>query len=241
MRTIITMIFAILPFVALADDDRPVDVAIVTSFDRSESIDGDEAAAQTAGLIYALRHPRFHQAIAGGYYKRVALSALTWSSFGKYELILPWVEIGNAEQASTVALWLEKFLERHEPAAHGSQTDVAFGIEMAVQQMRVLPWRASKQVINIVGDGISNIGHLTSVDRDAALALGITVNGLIMARGSAIRVLSGYYRREVIGGPTAFLQVSLSNEDFAEAMLRKMTMEMVRLRTPIVLINKEAG
>ncbi len=101
-----------------------------------------------------------------------------------------------------------------------------------MKQLDTLPWTASKSVINVVADGISNIGHLAWVDRDIALARGITVNGLIMARGSAVEVLSGYFEREVIGGPTAFLQVSTSNEEFAEAMLRKMLLEMAHLRQP---------
>ena len=67
---------------------------------------------------------------------------------------------------------------------------------------------------------------------DIAIARGITVNGLIMARGKAVPVLSRYFQREVIGGPAAFLQVSLSNDDFANAMLRKVLLEMVRLRQP---------
>jgi len=84
----------------------------------------------------------------------------------------------------------------------------------------------------VVADGISNIGRLAMVDRDVALARDITINGLIMGKGSAIEVLTRYFQREVIGGPTSFLQVSASNQDFAEAMLRKMLLEMVRLRRP---------
>ncbi len=45
----------------------------------------------------------------------------------------------------------------------------------------------------------------------------------------------------MIGGPTAFLQVSASNQDFASAMLRKMVLEMVRLREPRVPPTKIAG
>ena len=51
-----------------------------------------------------------------------------------------------------------------------------------------------------------------------------------MAQGKAIPSLSAYFRSKVIGGPTSFLQLSRSNEEFAQAMLRKMTLEMVRLR-----------
>ena len=62
-----------------------------------------------------------------------------------------------------------------------------------------------------------------------------------MARGSAIEVISRYFQREVIGGPAAFLQVSAGNEDFANAMLRKILLEMVRLRQPSVSASRETG
>ena len=97
------------------------------------------------------------------------------------------------------------------------------------------------RVGRMVGDGISNIGRIATTARDEAVAAGITINGLVMAQGKAIRVLSRYYRREVIGGPTAFLQLSVSNQDFADAMLKKMVLEMVRLRAPNAQKGKKAG
>ncbi|MDP6690894.1 MAG: DUF1194 domain-containing protein [Alphaproteobacteria bacterium] len=243
MRWFLALLLCVLPLfapIALADDGNvaaggagdgsQVDVAIVVSYDRSESIDRAEAKAQIQGLIYTLRHKRFHTAVASGYFRRVALSAIAWSSFTKQELIMPWMQIGDAKDARMAAIWLEKFRDRGEQTAHGTQTDVAWGIKLATEQMHTLPWWASKKVINMVGDGVSNIGRIASIARDETLAAGITINGLVMARGKAVRPLSAYYRREVIGGPTAFLQLSHSNEDFAEAMLRKMTLEMVRLR-----------
>ncbi|MBT6429921.1 MAG: DUF1194 domain-containing protein [Rhodospirillaceae bacterium] len=241
MRLILILIMCALPIGATsadqAQDRGQVDVAIVVSYDRSESIDRGEADAQIQGLIHTLRHPRFHTAVASGYFKRIALSAIAWSSFAKQELIMPWMQIGNAQDARMAAIWLEKFRDRGERTPHGTQTDVAWGIKLAAEQMHTLPWRASKKVINMVGDGISNIGRIASIARDETVLQGITINGLVMARGKGIRVLSAYYRREVIGGPTAFLQLSQSNDDFAQAMLRKLTLEMVRLRA----LGGEAG
>ena len=241
MRLILILIMCALPIGATsadqAQDRGQVDEAIVVSYDRSESIDRGEADAQIQGLIHTLRHPRFHTAVASGYFKRIALSAIAWSSFAKQELIMPWMQIGNAQDARMAAIWLEKFRDRGERTPHGTQTDVAWGIKLAAEQMHTLPWWASKKVINMVGDGISNIGRIASIARDETVLQGITINGLVMARGKGIRVLSAYYRREVIGGPTAFLQLSQSNDDFAQAMLRKLTLEMVRLRA----LGGEAG
>ena len=230
MRLILVLILCGLPMPALADGEKPVDVAIVVSYDRSESIDRAEAHTQIQGLIYTLRHPRFHAAVASGYFGRIALSAITWSSFAKQELIMPWMQIAMAQDARMAAIWLRKFRARGEMISHGRQTDVAWGIKKATEQMFTLPWWTSKKVINMVGDGISNIGRVATTSRDETIAAGTTINGLVMATGKAVELVSGYYRREVIGGPTSFVQLSTSNDQFAQAMLRKMTLEMVRLR-----------
>ncbi len=151
------------------------------------------------------------------------------------------MRIAGAEDADVAATILEFDYDRQRVARHGTQTDVAFAIEVGMNQLETLPWKPTHSVVNVVADGISNIGRVATVDRDAALARGITVNGLIMARGSAIEVISRYFRREVIGGPTSFVQVSTRNEDFADAMLRKMLLEMVRLRRPTTLAHEAAG
>ena len=49
---------------------------------------------------------------------------------------------------------------------------------------------------------------------------------------TAIEVMSRYFRREVIGGAESFVELSTSNEQFANAMLRKMLLEMARLVEP---------
>ncbi len=241
MRMLLVICLLALPFTALAKSGESVDLAVVISYDRSESIDREEAFIQISGLIYTLRHPRFHAFVAGGYHRRIALSALAWSSFARHELILPWIQIGNREQALKAALWLEEYLARGQQVEHGTQTDVAFGIELGLQRMHALPWPASKKVINMVGDGMRNIGRVAWTARDEALAENITINGLIMAQGSGIRVLSAYYRSQVIGGPSSFLQLSERNQDFAQAMFRKMTLEIVQLRSaaPMIAGGKE--
>ena len=151
------------------------------------------------------------------------------------------MQIAGAGDAEVAAAILKLDYTRQRAARHGTQTDIAFAIEVGMEQIETLPWAASQSVINVVADGISNIGRVATVDRDAALARGITITGLILARGSATGVLSRYFRRAVIGGPTTFVQVSDRNDDFANAMLRKIILEMVRLRQPRTIVHEIAG
>jgi hypothetical protein len=241
MRWLLAFLLSCLPLASQAQGAKSVDIAIVVSLDRSESIDAEDARAQIDGLVFTLRHSRFRETVASGWFGRIALTVVTWSSFGRHEVILPWMQVAGAADADVAAAILELDYARQRVARHGTQTDVAFAIEVGMNQLDILPWEAGKSVINVVADGISNIGRVAMADRNIAMARGFTVNGLIMARGSAIEVLSRYFRREVIGGPTSFLQVSASNEDFANAMLRKILLEMVRLHRPKASVYEIAG
>jgi len=222
----------VLGFCGAAAAASPVDMAIVVSFDRSESVDQEDAKIQIDGLIFALKHPKFLAAVQSGRLGRIAVSVVTWSSFGKHDVTLPWTQITTGADAARASAVLLRDLDRQLTAVHGSQTDVAFGIHIATKQLDVLPWETDRQLINMVGDGRSNIGQVAVVDRDVAIARGITINALISAQGSAIRVLSAYFREEVIGGPSAFVQITKNNGDFAQAMLRKMLLEMSQHQAP---------
>ena len=79
-------------------------------------------------------------------------------------------------------------------------------------------------MIDIAGDGPNNDGRLVSLARDAAVAKGITINGLpILQAGSAssssIPDLDHYYRACVIGGADAFV-VPVREADHFPAMVR---------------------
>lgn len=205
------------------------DINMVVALDRSESISNLDAALQVQGLIYALRHPDFLAAIQQGEYRRIGIAVIKWSSFNRYATLLPWQIVADAADVDQVTAMLGVLLVQGQRSDDGSQTDVALGIERGMAMLAEAPTRANKEVINMIADGISNIGQVAVVERDAALARGITINALILAQGSAIRVLTAYYKREVIGGPAAFVLHTAGAEDFARAMLRKMLVEVAAL------------
>ncbi len=227
LAAVITLALAFASAPAAAQ--TPVDLAIVVSLDRSESIDAEDARMEIDSLLYTLRDSRFRQVMASGWHGRIGLSVVAWSSFGRHEVLLPWMQLSTPADADRAARILARDIGRPRDFRHGTQTDIAFAIEVGMNQFRDMPWRAEQRVINVVADGISNIGRVARVDRDLALAAGITVNGLVMGKGSAIEVLTNYFEREVIGGPTAFVQSGSTPNEVAAAMLRKMILEVVLL------------
>ena len=91
------------------------------------------------------------------------------------------------------------------------------------------------------GDGSNNSGRLVTEARDAAVAKGITINGLAIINEKTSGEpeaffryvhthppggLPNYYRDNVIGGPGAFVLQIVNFDTFAEAMTNKLLTEV---------------
>lgn len=93
-------------------------------------------------------------------------------------------------------------------------------------------FRSTRQVIDISGDGPNNMGIPVLEARAAVLEQGITINGLPIVLnadyygGYSIPDLDVYYEDCVIGGPGAFLITVARMERFAEAVRRKLVLEI---------------
>jgi Ca-activated chloride channel homolog len=85
-----------------------------------------------------------------------------------------------------------------------------------------------RRVIDISGDGIANFGLPPAVARDRVVAGGIGINGLAILTDEPW--LAEYYRTNVIGGPSAFVAVARTFDDFADAILRKLMREIAGAR-----------
>ena len=93
-------------------------------------------------------------------------------------------------------------------------------------------FRSARQVIDVSGDGPNNMGFPVLKARAVVLERGITINGLpIMIHadyfgGYSISNLDVYYEDCVIGGPGAFLLTVESIDRIAEAIRRKLVLEI---------------
>ena len=87
----------------------------------------------------------------------------------------------------------------------------------------------SKQAINIISNGIDNFSRLAMVDQGLAMDRGITINGLVQMRGYVEDTIKDFFRKQVVDGPSSFVQVANGTDGFAQAMLRKMILELALL------------
>jgi len=227
-----------------AKDNLPsVDIELVIAVDVSYSMDLDELAVQREGYAQAMVSKDFLQAVKTGPNSKVALTYFEWSASSDQKIIVPWRVIDGPESADAVANEIMK-----TPVRRGSRTSISGAINFAMPLFEKNPYRGLRRVIDISGDGPNNIGAPVTGARDAALAKGITINGLpIMVKEPSyssmdIDNLDLYYEDCVIGGPGSFV-VSIKDRDkFKEAIRTKFLLEVAG-RTPerriVPAANKE--
>jgi hypothetical protein len=221
---------AAVPMLRPARAEDAVDVALVLAVDVSRSIDEDEARLQREGYRSALADPVVVAAIRGGMIGAVAVAYVEWAGIEHQRTIIPWQRIASQAQANA---WAGALSE--SPRRSLSWTSIYGGIRHARQVMAECPWEATRRVIDVSADGVNNSGPPADQQRDAAVAEGITINGLpiINDRPTFGRLppvpLDDYFRENVIGGDGHFMVVAEDFESFGVAVKRKLIREIAGL------------
>jgi hypothetical protein len=215
-----------------ADNTTSVDVELILAVDVSYSMDMDELALQREGYAQAILSKEFLQALKTGPNGRVAVTYFEWAASSDQKIIIPWRLIDGPETADAVANEIMK-----TPVRRASRTSISGAIDFAMPLFDENPYHGLRRVIDISGDGPNNSGAPVTGAREAALAKGITINGLpIMLKEPSystmdIDNLDIYYEDCVIGGPGSFV-VSIKDRDkFKEAIRTKLLLEVAG-RTP---------
>jgi Protein of unknown function (DUF1194) len=103
-------------------------------------------------------------------------------------------------------------------------TSISGAIDYSMGLFAQSPFKGERRVIDISGDGSNNGGRSVVRARDEAAAKDVTINGLPIL--AVEPYLDQYYRDYVIGGPGAFMIVAERFEDFSDAILKKMIVEI---------------
>ena len=202
-----------------------VDLALVLAIDVSGSVSDQRLRLQLQGYIAAFRAPELARAVRGGPDGRIAATVVEWSDFGHQDQTVPWHVIADAPGAQGFAVAIEQ-----STLSGPGWTSLSGAIGFSAALLRRSGFRARRRVIDISGDGVNNDGPPVTAARDAAVAAGITINGLPIV--ALDRSLASYYRRNVIGGPDAFVEVARTIDSFAAAVLRKLLMEVAGAAPP---------
>jgi len=208
-------------------DGLPTDVNIVTGLDFSGSIEPHDAQVQIDGITMAIRAPQIVAAIKNGNHGRIGFAVFVWAS-GTYPILVTWRQIGSAEDAAAVAdevsAGLHALFGSEALAKLGALTDLSGALEYGAGMLQAAPFATDRRVINIIGNGIDNVGGGAPPVRDRLVADGITINGVAVGRD---RTFFAYLKRDVIGGPESFALMADDPELLVETLARKFETEIV--------------
>lgn len=212
------------PIAAAAEE---VDVELVLAADGSGSIDDDELALQRKGYAEAVTSPEVLAAIGSGVHERIAIAYIEWGGPLSQHIIVDWAVISDAASA-------ERFAEAlvTEPRKAVGYNSISAAIDFSVHLIETNAHDGLKKVVDVSGDGPNIGGRAVQAARDDAVAKGITINGLVIARpGGQVRRVAGepltvHYERDVIGGPGAFVMTADREQTFPEMVRRKMIQEI---------------
>jgi hypothetical protein len=196
-----------------------VDVALVLAIDVSGSVSDGRIMLQRRGYSDALCHPGFLEAVRSGPTGRVALTFVQWSEARRQEQSVEWRVI---QDAATARRFAQAITDADRPMP--GWTSISAAIDYSVRLIASSGLAAQRRVIDVSGDGSNNDGRDVTAARDDAVAAGVTVNGLPIVEVEP--GLDDYYRQNVIGGAGAFVVVARDIDAFAEAVLRKLLVEV---------------
>jgi len=200
--------------------DRYVDLKLLLAVDVSPSVDPQEYALQIRGLAQALRDPDVVKAIRAAAPNGVALALMQWAGPAEQSVSVPWSAVRDQ---ATAELFAAKISMVTRPATNGG-TAIGDALARGVALLAEADFEGGRQVIDVSGDGRTNIGDSPAPIRTHAVMAGITVNGLVILHKEPD--LIRYYQERVIGGPGAFVMQVERLEDFARAMRLKLIREI---------------
>ncbi len=193
------------------------DLALVLALDVSGSVDQEEYRTQADGLAAALRDGAVSDALVAA---KARVAVIQWSGSGRQETSLDWVAIETRSDLAELAARIETMPRpwRDYSTAIGEALEFAALLFDDVSACK-------RRVIDVSGDGQSNEGLAPGEMRGDLLALGITVNALVIEESE--EGLTDWFRDHVITGPGAFAMRANAFEDYPARIRQKLLREVV--------------
>ena len=202
-----------------------VDLELLLLVDVSRSMSASELELQRQGYVEALRSDAVAAALGRALTGRMALAYVEWAGETRRRVVQDWRLIESRADLLAVADVLET-----DRTTRQSRTSITAALRFGAGYFDDNGFEGMRRVIDISGDGPNNQGGLVTAVRDAVVVKGITINGLPLMTddGAFMRIddLDRYYQLCVIGGPGAFVMPVTVWEDFAEAVTRKLVLEI---------------
>ncbi|PWR03754.1 hypothetical protein DKT77_05065 [Meridianimarinicoccus roseus] len=205
---------------------QDTDLELVLLADASGSIDAGEIAFQRSGYAEAITDPEVLETIMQTAYGSIAVTYVEWAA--NQAVVVPWRVIDGPDSAAAFAAELTS-AGRAAFGRNAIGDALLFGKSL-IENNALDGWR---KVIDFSGDSANSYGGApVSTARDAVVGAGITINGLPILCRDCRSGQAGYgdleaqYRDRIIGGVGAFVVTADSRDSFADAVKRKLILEI---------------
>lgn len=205
-----------------------IDLELVLLADATGSIDDREILLQRQGYADAMVHPEVLWAIAhGGADGRIVVTYVEWANTDNQDVVVDWTVIEDEAGARRFGAALMA-APRRARGSNAIGSALLKGLTL-IEANRFDGWR---KVIDLSGDSAWNPMRPTiAAARDAVLGSGVVINGLaILCRDCSGRPRGGNleqdFTEQLIGGPGSFVVTAESLATFAQAVRRKLILEI---------------
>ncbi|WP_143535208.1 DUF1194 domain-containing protein [Roseivivax jejudonensis] len=203
---------------------QETDLELVLLADASGSIDAGEIRFQREGYATAITDPDVLSAIANTAYGSIAVTYVEWAA--NTAQVVDWTMIDGRDSAGAFA---EALLA--PPRQAYGRNAIGGALLDALRLIETNDIDGWRRVIDFSGDSANSYsGPSIATARDEVVAAGVTINALPILRpddpGRAQGGLEALYEERIIGGMGAFVVTAENRASFAEAVRRKLILEI---------------
>jgi len=212
---------------APAAQAEELDLELVLLADATGSIDEAEIRFQRRGYAEAITDPSVLNAISSNIYGKIAVTYVEWADMLSQDVVVDWTVIDGPTAAQSFA---EKLMAA--PRRAYGRNAIGAALLKGKELIDGNEHKGLRRVIDLSADSANNWnGPTISEAREQVVSSGIVINGLaVLCRHCSGRPvaydLEDRFYREIIGGPAAFVVTADSAETFAEAVRKKLILEI---------------
>lgn len=192
----------------------PVDLELSLVVDSSGSINGGEFSQQIDGYADAFRQTAVIDSIVNSP-NGIAVNTILFATDA--------TEVISFRQLVTADDVLDFADDLAAITRISGNTDIADGINLAVETLNTNAFESGNVIIDVSGDGEQNEAGDPALSRDAALSAGVSRINAIAIGGSNIL---DFYEANVVGGTDAFVLQAESFDEFDAAIVDKIAAEV---------------
>lgn len=211
----------------------PVDLELVLLADATGSIDDAEIMFQREGYAKAITDRGVLDAIRFTGRGRIAITYVEWADASAQDVVVPWTIIEGPADAEAFAQALLL-----PPRRAWGRNAIGAALLAGKRLIEENAIDGTRLVIDFSADSANNWnGPPISSARQAVVDAGITINGLaVLCRSCSGRPISydleTAFETQIVGGPGAFVITADSAETFADAVRRKLILEIAGWAAP---------